>query len=229
MALNTRKIKSTGGNSKFVEQPLLAVDNYPARVVQIVDLGLQDGGEWQGDKKPPVNKLRITYELVDVFMVDAEGVEQEDKPLWLSEDIKLYSPEVDRATCNKRYKALDPQETFDYDWSELVGLPCTVLTKHKESKGKTYCNIANVSPYVVSKRNPELPELVNPAVVFTLDEPDMEVFNKMPEWIQDQIKANLEFKGSPLDIALNGGAKPKAAAKPAEPEPEEDDSEDEAW
>ena len=54
MALNARKIKS---KSKFIEQPTLAVDNYPARVAQIIDLGLQDGGEWKGDKKPPVNKI----------------------------------------------------------------------------------------------------------------------------------------------------------------------------
>ena len=43
MALNARKIKSK--SSKFIEQPLLAADNYPARVAQIIDLGLQDGGE----------------------------------------------------------------------------------------------------------------------------------------------------------------------------------------
>ena len=42
MALNARKIKSKGN---FVEQPLLAVDNYPCRVAQIIDLGLQPGGE----------------------------------------------------------------------------------------------------------------------------------------------------------------------------------------
>lgn len=230
MALNTKKIKSTGGKGNFVEQPLLPVDNYPARVVQIIDLGLQDGGEWAGEKKPPVNKLRMTYELTDAFMVDADGKEREDAPIWLSEDIKLYSPEVDRATCNKRYKAIDPEEVFDYDWAQLIGSPCTILTKHKESKGKTYCNVANVSPYVVSRRNPELPELVNQAKVFTLDEPDMEVFDSLPEWIREQVMANLEFKGSPLDIALNGGAKPKAKPK-AEPEPDsgEDFEDDVPW
>lgn len=219
MALNSKKIKKSGGN--FVEQPLLAIDNYPARVVQIIDLGLQDGGEWKGEKKPPVNKVHITYELVDAFMVDADGNEQEDKPLWLSEDLNMFHPDADMAKCNKRYKALDPQGVFDYDWSELIGASCTLLTVHKESKGKTYCNIGNVSPYVVSKRNPELPELQGDAKVFTLDAPDMDVYDKIPEWLQDKILANLEFKGSPLAKALKG-----ESSNTPEPDVEEEDEED---
>ena len=212
MALNARKIKS---KSKFIEQPTLAVDNYPARVAQIIDLGLQDGGEWKGDKKPPVNKIYITYELVDAFMVDKDGTELEDKPLWKSEDLNLLSPDMDMAKCNKRYKAIDPEEVFDYDWSQLLGQPCSVLTIHKESKGKTYCNVGSVTPYVVSKRNPELPELKNEGKMFTLDEPDMDVFSALPEWLQERIKSNLEFKGSPLDKILNGDSNKATESEPS--------------
>lgn len=212
--LNARKIKS---KSKFVEQPLLAVDNYPARVVQIVDLGLQDGGEWKGEKKPPANVIRITYELVDAFMVDDKGVEQEDKPIWLSEDLKLYSPDADLAKCNKRYKAIDPTEVFDYDWSQVIGCSCTVLTVHKESKGKTYCNIGNVTPYIVSKRNPELPEIQGNSSFFSLAEPDLAVFESYPDWIKDKITGNLEFNNSPLQLLLDGGTPKKEEFTP-EPE-----------
>lgn len=226
MALNARKIVRKGGN--FVEQPLLAVDNYPARVAQIVDLGLQDGGEYKGEKKAPVNKVYITYELVDAFMIDKDGKDIEDKPLWKSEDLNLLSPEMDMAKCNKRYKAIDPEEVFDYDWSKIIGQPCTVLTVHKESNGKTFCNVGNVSPYVVSKRNLELPELQNEGKMFTLDEPDMDVFNALPQWLQDKIKGNLEFKGSPLDLLLNGGAEEKDETLDI-PEKEEDKDGDEPW
>jgi hypothetical protein len=227
MALNARKIKS---KSKFIEQPILAVDNYPARVAQIIDLGLQSGGEWKGEKKPPVNKIYITYELVDAFMVDKDGAELEDKPLWKSEDLNLLSPDMDMAKCNKRYQAIDPAAVFDYDWSQLLGQPCSVLTVHKESKGKTYCNVGSVVPYVVSKRNPELPELKNEGKMFTLDEPDMNVFGALPEWLQERIKSNLEFKGSPLDIALNGASEGKPKAKEAKVEPEDIDfDEDLPW
>jgi len=227
MALNSKKIKSKGGN--FVEQALLPVDNYPARVVQVIDLGLQDGGEWKGEKKPPVNKLYITYELVDSFMQDAEGNDVEDKPRWISEELNMFSPDADKAKCNQRYKSIDPELVYDYNWAELVESPCYVMVAHKQSKDKTYANVGIVTPYIVSKRNPELPPLVNPAKVFDLGEPDMEVFNALPEWLQDKIKGNLEYTGSPLEELLGG--KPKASKK-AKPEPVEEEEEadtDEEW
>lgn len=223
MALNAKKIKSKGGN--FVEQALLPVDNYPARVVQVIDLGLQDGGEWKGEKKPPVNKLSITYELVDAFMVDADGNEIEDKPRWVSEELNMFSPEADKAKCNQRYKAIDPEGEFDYNWAELVGSPCYVMIAHKESKGKTYANVGTVTPYIVSKRNPELPELVNPSKVFDLSEPDMEVFGALPEWLQEKIKGNLEYKGSPLQAKLEGAVE----EDDTETEVEADSADDGDW
>lgn len=232
MALNAKKIK--GNSKKFVEQPNLPIDNYPARVVQVIDLGLQPGGEWAGEKKAPAHMIRVTYELVDAFMIDKDGNEIEDKPRWISEDLKMFSPDADLAKCNKRYKAIDPECVHDYNWGELLGASCTVLNVHKKSKGKTYDNVALVSPYVVSKRNPELPELVNEPKMFDLDEPDLDLFQSLPQWIQDKIKGNLEFKGSPLEALLSGDA-PKTAkdeVKQAEadlaPEADEDDG-DEPW
>ncbi|MOA43842.1 hypothetical protein D3C78_1660410 [compost metagenome] len=71
------------------------------------------------------------------------------------------------------------------------------------------------------------PELVNPVKVFVLDEPDMEVFLSLPQWLQDKIKGNLEFNGSPLQKALQGhkgSDKPKG--KPAPQVEEEDIPED---
>ena len=218
MALNAKKIKDKNG---FSEQKLLDIDNYPARVVQVIDLGLQDGGEWNGEKKGPVNKIQVTYELVDAFMLDKDGNEMEDKPRWISEDLNIYGPQSDKAKCNQRYKAIDPDEVFEYNWAELINSPCMVMTAHKEVRGKTYCNVGTVTPYIVSKRNPELPELKNKPKVFDLSEPDMEVFDGFPDWMKDKIKGNLEFKGSPLEAAL-GGEQPKPA-KEEKPVPEKDE------
>lgn len=240
MALNTRKIKTKGKN--FVEQDVLPVDNYPARLVQVIDLGLQSGGEWKGEKKPPVNKIHVTYELVDCFMLDKDGEEVLDKPRWLSEDLNMFGPDADKAKCNQRYNAIDPECLQDYDWAAVVGNSCNVMVAQKESKGKTYANVGLVTPYVVTKRNPEMAPLVNPTKVFNLEFPDIEVFESLPNWIQDKIKANLEFKGSPLQALLEGAPeeeeedepepeeKPKGRKKAApKPEPEEEEGDDEGW
>jgi hypothetical protein len=70
-----------------------------------------------------------------------------------------------------------------------------------------------------------VPPLVNPPKVFDLDEPDMDVFGSIPEWIQKKIKGNLNFQGSVLQRNL--GAAPAPAEAPAEPPVDPSDEEEE--
>ncbi|MNQ84443.1 hypothetical protein D3C85_995710 [compost metagenome] len=57
------------------------------------------------------------------------------------------------------------------------------------------------------------PPLVNKSAFFDLEDPDMEVFGKFPKWIQDKIKGNLNYEGSPLQKRIGG----EAALKKEEP------------
>lgn len=215
MALNARKVK---GNNSRVEQPNLEPGGYPARLVQIIDYGLQPQRPFQGQDKPPALEIGLTYELCDEFMVDEKGNIVEDKPRWISETIPLHNLQADKAKSTQRYYALDPTEQFEGDFTKLLGLPCIVnVVNNKSNNGKVYDNVASLST-VRAKDAVKLPELVNDPVVFSLDEPDMEVFQKLPEWIQDKLKANLNFNGSILQRALGGAPepdKPKPAGKPA--------------
>jgi len=198
MGLNLNNCSSGGGGAK---QELLEVGTYPARLVQVIDLGIQAQRPYQGQEKPPAHMVSFTYELLDVFMLDEEGNDIEDKPRWISEQFPIYHPSADLAKSTKRVKALDPDNDFDFDLSKLVGQPCMVTTAHKESKGKTYCNISNVTT-MRARDVAKAPQLVNDPVVFSLDEPDMAVFKKLPEWLQTKIKENLEYNGSNLQEAL---------------------------
>jgi len=45
--------------------------------------------------------------------------------------------------------------------------------------------------------------------MFTLEEPDLTIFRSLPEWLQGKIQENLEFNGSALQAALDGGGKVK--------------------
>ena len=53
----------------------------------------------------------------------------------------------------------------------------------------------------------------------------MDVFSALPEWLQERIKSNLEFKGSPLDKILNGDSNKATKPKPSKPIPDEVDDE----
>src|SRR5699024_8365467 len=108
-----------------------------------------------------------------------------------------YSLEADMAKSTKRYKALDPEEAFEGDFSKLVGAPCNVTFVINRQGDKVYTNVADVGsmrPRDASK----CPDLVNEPRVFDLDNPDLETYNSFPKWIQEKIASNLEFKGSKL-------------------------------
>ncbi len=214
MGLNAKEAPSSGGDR--VEQELLAIDNYPARVVSIIDLGLQPQLAWKGKDKDAIRKVNMTYELSEEFMLDEDGVEQKDKPRWISETMPFHNLKADRAKSTLRYNAIDPHMTCDGEFTELGGMPCTVNIVQNEKNGTTYNNVGNVAG-PVNLKGYEQPELVNGPRIFLVDEPDMEVFNDLPEWIQDIIKGNLEYNGSVLQKSL--GEKPIAEekAKTAEP------------
>lgn len=245
MALNAKKVPKSGGKQGPAQEPIDA-GTYPARVVQVLDLGIQPQRAFKGEPKPPAHEIMITYELLDEFCLDEEGNELEDKPRWLSETFPLRNLEADLATSTKRYRALDPDEKFDGDFTLLVDMPCMVTIVQNRGKGdnagKIYNNIQAVATMRAKEARAAAP-LVNEPKVFVLDEPDLTIFKSLPQWLQDKIQGNLEYEGSALQEALEDAsddeeekpkAKPKAAAKKRVEEPEEaeeegDDDEGEPW
>ena len=222
--LNAKKVKHVGGGNRVAQEPL-EVGAYEGRVVCVVDLGLQPQRPYQGQEKPPKHEIRLTYELSDEFMVDENGEEMEDKPRWISEDFPFNSLESDLAKSTKRYKAIDPEDDCDGDFTALVGKPCLISITQYEGKNGTGNGVGNVAT-LTKKKAAKLPELVNPTQVFVLDDPDLEVFNAFPEWLQDKIKGNLEYKGSKLEALLSGG---KASEPQPEPEDKTEEPTDEEW
>lgn len=223
---------SAGGG----QRPELDEGTYPGRLVQVIDLGLQPQRPYKGRPKPPKNSIYTTYELADEFMLDENGEEDEDRPLWISEEFPLNPLESDRATSTKRYTALDPELIHEGDWSMVVKEPVNITVVINKSGDRVYQNIASTSP-MRSKDKARMPELKNDVKIFALSDPDLEVFLSLPEWLQDKIKGNLEYKGSKLEKMLkSGGAveeedyeeeeeevKPRKARKAVKVEEEDDE------
>lgn len=239
MALNARKApKGNGGGPK---QEPIDPGSYPCRLVQVLDLGIQEQRPYQGQEKPPAHEIMLTYEFLDEFCVDEDGNELEDKPRWLSETLPLRNLENEKAKSTKRYYALDPKEDHGGDFIALLGTPCNVEIVQNPGKGKhagkVFTNIANVST-MRPKDAKNAAELVNDPKAFSIDVPDMEVFFSLPDWVQDKIKSNLEYAGSELEELVEAGPaakeedeeeeaprKPKRKPAPAADEDEEDDDE----
>jgi hypothetical protein len=241
MALNAKTKEYTNTSNK-VAQPPLEAGSYPARLVQVIDLGVQEQQPWNNEPaKPPVQEIMVTYELVDAFMVDEDGNEIEDKPRWLSETFPLYNLESELAKSTKRYLAIDPNVEMDGDWTALIGWPVMVTLVQNpgkgKNKGKIYEKITGTSS-VRARDAAKLPELKNPGKVF--DQSDLDtvgILLTLPKWVQDKVKEGLEWEGSPMakavenykgeanENAKESNTKKGSNKKAAKPEPEDDDGE----
>ena len=238
--LNAKKKEYSGGTRKDVDP--LESGTYPARLVQVIDLGVQEQQPFKGDPKPPAQEIMVTYEFSDEFMKDDDGEDIEDKPRWLSETFPLHSLNSDLAKSTKRYYALDPDCEEEGDWTQLTGRPVmvTIVQNRNDKTGKVYNNIKGTSP-MRAKEAAKLPDLKNPSKVF--DQSNVETLDIMltlPEWIQNKIKEGLEWEGSAMDKALRSRGKDegkkeekaakKEAKKPAAKQQEEEtESTDEDW
>lgn len=203
-------------NAGGVQQAHIEADVYRARMVQVITLGLQAQREFKGEVKKPVHEIMLTYELSDEFMKDEEGNDIEDKPRWVHETIPFYSLSADLAKSTLRIKACDPDNKFDGDISQCVDIPVNLTIVNKMKDGKTYSNVGNVAP-MSAKKAATCPELKNPIKLFDIDNPDMGVYNSLPEWIKEKMRANLNFKGSALEKGI-AGTPDKPTNKPVEDE-----------
>lgn len=233
MTFNAKKLPAAN-NSKLI--PPLEPGSYPARLVQIIMLGIQPSRPFKGEEKPPRLTIRLTYEFLDEFLKDEEGNDVEDKPRWLSEELPFMSLRADLAKSTKRYYALDPNDEADGDWEKLIGAPCMVTIINEADKrpgvDRIYERIASVST-MRPKEAAKAPALKNPPLVWDFYNPDIEVFNKFPEWIQEKIKGAVDYPGSALEGALEGGVStpvkedaPKTNKAPKAPPVEPADEED---
>ena len=228
MARNAKQIPAAGGNSKM-EAPQLDPGAYPARVVQVIFLGTQEQRPYNGQQKPPVDEVRITYELSTEFMTDEDGNIIEDKPRWFSETIPFYSLAADLAKSTKRYKAIDPKDECDGDFSKLLGKACQVFLAVNAGKGKhvgkTFTNIGDVTA-AINVPGYDQPQLKNDPFYFDPqdEECSVEDFNSLPEWLQETIQKALDYTGSPLARKLGGSttSAPEVAENGTEDVTEED-------
>lgn len=224
MGLNASKVEAPKSNKTF---KTIEAGNYMGRLVHVIDLGVQEQQPYKGQEKPPVQKIRLTYELANEFLEDEDGNPMEDKPLHVSEDMPLYSLSAENAKSTKRVKALDPSNKLQGDLSKMIGTAVTITIVHNKSKKdpeKVYANIGNVTP---AMKGVPVPELIQEPKVFDLDAPDLEVFGSLPEWVQDIIKGNLNFPGSKL-AELLGDSSEAPEEEQADEEYEDDDIYDDA-
>lgn len=184
------------------QRELITAGQQRARLVQVIDLGLQNQRPYKGEEKPPAYELYLTFEFPDE-RIEIDGV---SRPKWKSKRMKLSSHE--KSTCFNWYNKMDPTGKAKGEWGHLLGDGIGALIVHDagqgKNAGKTFDNIGDLIPLM---KGVEVPPLENDPALFDLVNPDATVWDKLPEWLQNIIKENLEYDNSRLQSLVEGTPK----------------------
>jgi hypothetical protein len=158
-----------------------------ARCYQIVDLGHQTT-EYQGQVKV-LPKVRITWEICDEQMTDG-------RPFSIS---KEYTASIGvKATLRKdleawRNRKFTEAELAAFSLENVLNAPCQLQIGHTQKGDKTYASVNSIM--AIAKGTP-VPELVNPAVKFDIQEFDHDIFNSLTSYVQKKILLSKELEES---------------------------------
>ena len=187
-------IAKDSGGGDFKKVPPGA---YIGRCYSLIDLGTQLTSGQYGEKLQ--HKIRIAWEL---FGDDEEGnpltvdVDGKQMPMTIS---KSYTVSLhEKAGLRKdlaawRGRDFTDEEAKAFDVAKLLGAYCMVNATTSETNGKTYTNVAGLTPLPGALKNAK-PAAVHDNLVFDLDKPDMKVFNAFHEKLQDAIKKSPEWQ-----------------------------------
>jgi len=182
-----------GGEGNFKRVPAGA---YIGRCYSLIDLGSQltDG---QFGKKIQ-HKIKLGWELFgddeqgNPLTIDVDGVEM---PMTISKNYTVSLHE--KANLRKELSAwrgrdFTEEEAKAFDVSKLLGAYGMVNVTTSETNGKTYSNVAGLTPIPSALKNAK-PASVHKDLLFNLDNPDMAVFNTFYDKLKEQIKASPEW------------------------------------
>jgi hypothetical protein len=188
---------------------------HAARCVLMVDIGTQKSAN---PKYRPARKVYIGWELPNETY-ESDGKEYPCR-IYRQFTLSLGKPKKPSSLrsflIGWRGRDFTEAEMGRFDLPQILGAGCILNVVHNVHEGTTYANVASASPLM--KGITLLPQHY-PSIKYELEQGRDAVFNELPEWLQDKIKACLEWNApaaAPADDG-NGHSEPEP-----EPEPEGD-------
>jgi hypothetical protein len=157
----------------------------------VVDLGVQET-TFKGTAKQQ-HKVYLRWEVPDErISYEKDGKEVEGPcsigatyTLSLSEKAKL------RALLQDwRGKLFTKEELRGFDITTVAGKPCQLMVQHSTgADSKVYANVTGVM--AISKEQKDRAKTAKSEVgviIYSLDDPDKETFERLPNWIKEKIQ-----------------------------------------
>lgn len=180
------------GNGDFKRVPPGA---YIGRCYAIIDMGTQVNEQYAKS----AHKVQLRWEL---FGEDEAGqpltvtIDSKTMPMTISKSYTLSLHE--KAGLRKdlaawRGKDFTADEAKAFDVSKLLGAFCMVNVTQSENNGKTYSNVAGLTPLPGALKASK-PAGVHALVKFDIDDPDMALLETFSERMQELIKGSPEWQ-----------------------------------
>jgi hypothetical protein len=112
-----------------------------------------------------------------------------------------------------RGKPFSPEEMRKFDLKNVLGAWCMInVIERQGQNGSIYANVGGVTPVPAIIKNNGLPTPVNKLELFTLQEPDFDLFatfsqslkvkiTASPEWAKLQVKRSDDYQREAIDSA----------------------------
>lgn len=184
--------RETGSNSNFKPVP---PGTHLARCYRIIDLGTQKTIGDFGEKRQP--KIMVQFEIHSEDDSGAPLLTDKGEPMSISKNYTLSLSE--NATLRKdltswRGKAFEPQELRGFELKNILGQWAMLsVTRAVGNNGKEYTNIVNISGVPAAIKKAGLPQGHNKPVLFSISEPDMDLFETFSKSIKEKIQASPEW------------------------------------
>ena len=182
--------ESGGGN--FTPVP---TGMHLARCYRIVDLGTQKS-EYLGTVKH-LPKVMIQFEVHGEDDAGKPLVTSKGEPMSISKNFTLSLAE--KATLRKdlqswRGRDFTADELRGFELKNVLGAWAMITVTKTENNGKEYTNIANINSVPKQIKNAGLPEAFNKLAIFSIDEPDMELFDTFSDGLKAKIMSSPEWQ-----------------------------------
>ena len=164
-----------------------APGNYIARCVRVIDLGTVVS-EWQGKKKE-ARKVLISWELL------GDQKRHDGSPFIASSryTVSLHEKSGLRKMLESwRGRAFTVAELEGFDLKNVLGKPCMLNVVHEDVAGKTYVNVAAVTPLPAGI---VAPSAETQPVSLSLDEDfDEAAFNSLSDGLKEYLASTPEYR-----------------------------------
>lgn len=160
---------------------------YPARCYQIIDKGTTFDEKW-GNKK---RKVQFLFELPTETAVFSD--DKGEQPFYVKAVFNLTMGE--KASLRKFIeswigKKLTDAQAADFDIIKLLGHTGMVNIAHNGKDDRVYANIMSISPL---PKGLSCPTAVNELLSYDTTEHDEAVFNKLPDFLKEDIRKSDEW------------------------------------